>query len=212
MKLDTAVRDRLAAEILANLERAVPGSVAALRGSLAEGAGDRYSDIDVLWEVPDELFAASVAGVGETLGRVGRVRSLRSDPDFQRSDRRRLFFARFEGVPPFWRLDLDVLARSVGRDLRYDLDNPEARGTDWSLAESALANAVAAVKAHLRGRDDVARQLLERAYRRVGLDAPDLALRELVLGLAGEVAAMDPRMIEFAGEIGKLAEGSFRAG
>lgn len=209
MILDTAARDRLVTGILGGLERAVPGSQAALRGSLASGTADRYSDIDVLWEVPDDLFAPAVGGIGETLGRVGPGRSLRSDPDFQRSDRRRLFFARFEGAPAFWRLDLDVLARSVGRDERYDRDNPDARGADWSLAESALANAVAALKAHLRGGDELAGELLGRAYRRVGLGFPDLPPRELILRLADRVSAMDPETSDFAAEVRELTEGSF---
>ncbi len=209
MRLDTTVRDRLVVEILDSLERAAPDSVAILRGSLSEGTADRYSDIDVLWEVPDRLFVPSVEGIGETLGRVRPVQSLRSDPDFQRSDRRRLFFVRFDDTPLFWRLDLDILAQSVGRDTRYDLDNPTARGTDWSLTESALANAVAAVKAHLRGRDEVLKQLLERAYPRVGLDLPDLAPRELILRLTDEVSAMDPKTSDFAVEIRKLTEECF---
>ncbi|MFG2829049.1 hypothetical protein ACGFWI_16565 [Streptomyces sp. NPDC048434] len=33
-----------------------------LRGSLAGDAYDRYSDIDLLWNVPGERFAAAVAG------------------------------------------------------------------------------------------------------------------------------------------------------
>lgn len=199
-------------EILDSLERATLGSVAVLRGSLAERTADRYSDIDVLWEVPDQCFVSSLNRIGETLGRVGPVRSLRSDPDFQRSDRRRLFFVRFDGTPLFWRLDLDVFARSVGRDTSYDLDNPTARGTDWSPTESALANAVAAVKAQLRGRDELAEQLLERAYGRVGLNCSDLAPRGLILRLADEVAALDPSTSALAAEVKELTEESFVPG
>ena len=89
---------------------------------------------------------------GAALDRVAPVASLRSDPLWQRSAKRRLFFVRFRDAPLFWRLDLDVFARSVGRDPAYDAANPLARGDDWSPTESALANAVAALKAHARDR------------------------------------------------------------
>jgi hypothetical protein len=60
------------------------------------------------------------------------------------------------------------------------------------------------VKAHLRGKDEEARQLLVRAYQRVGLDFPDLELRELILNLAGEVRVMDPKTVVLAEDIRNL--------
>ncbi len=167
--LDPARRYALARQLMNTLEAEFPGSVAELRGSLASGAADPYSDIDLAWTVPDADFDACLAGVEACLGRVRDVASLRSDPDLQRSRKRRLLFVAFRDLPLFWRLDLEISARSVAGDPAYDRDNPAARGDDWSAAASALANAVAVVKAVLRQRPDVAAGLLERGLRRVGV-------------------------------------------
>jgi predicted nucleotidyltransferase len=204
MNLDLGIRQQLAVNILRTLERATPNSTAVLRGSLAADRADPYSDIDVLWEVPDASFDVSVAQIRKTLNTVHAVCSLRSDPDLQLSRKRRLFFVRFQDMPLFWRLDLDVYARSINRDNTYDLDNPAARGTDWSLAESALANAVAAIKWHQRGDDATARQLLVRAYERVGLPYTGLPLNDSILGLAHTIKAHEPTLTELVQEIKQL--------
>jgi hypothetical protein len=195
--------------ILGSLEDAAPGSRTLLRGSLAANTADQYSDIDVLWEVPDSDFQRCVASLEENLSRVRPVASLRSVPDFQNSQKRRLIFVRFESIPLFWRLDLDIFARSIHRDPEYDLNNPNARGSEWSLTESALMNGVAAVKAHLRGKDEEAQQLLVRAYGRVGLDFPDLELGELILRLADGISALDPKLMTLAEDIRKLVAETF---
>jgi predicted nucleotidyltransferase len=192
VKLDAELRTRLVGKLLSCLEEAASGSKAMLRGSLAGDRADQYSDIDVLWEVPDSHFELCVGNLKGILSRIRPVESLRSVPEFQNSKKRRLIFVRFEGVPLFWRLDLEILAQSINRDRQYDLHNPSARGSEWSLTESALMNAVAAIKAHLRSNDDEAGELLARAYQRVGLDLPALELRELVLKLVDEVKVMDP--------------------
>ncbi len=116
---------------------------------------------------------------------------------------------RFRDIPLFWRLDLDVFARSIKGDEKYDLNNPDARGDEWSPAESALMNAIAAVKAHLRDNDDAARQLLERAYERVGLDCPDLQVRELILRLADNIKSTNPELRGLSGEIEDLVLEAF---
>ncbi len=203
-ELDTEVRARLAGQILTALERAAPGSAAELRGSLAEGRADAYSDIDLLWEVPDELFQAAVGNIYTTLANVHPIAALRSAIDYQRSDRRRLIFVEFEGLPLFWRVDIDILAASVQRDFNYDTDNPAARGDDWSLTHSALMNAVATIKALLRGQDETAGQLLRRAYERVGLAKPEGEPRELVLMLVRSIETMDPAQARLAGRIIEL--------
>jgi len=204
MQLDSEARVELAAAILAQLRASVPGSEALLRGSLAGEHADQFSDIDVLWDVPDARFQTSVEQLPQILARVRPVAALRWDPDIQRSARRRLAFVRFAGVPLFWRLDLDILAQSLGRNEQYDRHNPAARGSSWSLTESALANAVAAVKAQLRRRDDEARQLLARAYGRIGLDTPDLPLPALILRLADEVVAQDATAAPLAAAVREL--------
>ena len=209
MNPDVRQRRELADSVTAVLEKAAPGSQALLRGSLADRSADEYSDIDMLWEVPDSLFRMCVDNIREILSKAHPMESLRSDPNFQNSKKRRLFFVRFKDMPLFWRLDLEVFAQSIKRDSKYDLDNPDARGDDWSFAESALMNAIAAVKAHLRGKDEVARELMERAYVRVGLDCPDLQLRELILELVDCVKAANPELRGLSGEIEKLLLESF---
>jgi predicted nucleotidyltransferase len=145
-----------------------PGSRVGLRGSLANGTADAYSDIDLLWAVPDERFAVCLKRVEQHVDGVEPVLLMRSDRDFQNSDRRRILFFFFARLPLFWRLDLDVRASSVAADPDYDAANPAARGADWSPAASALACAVAAVKAVRRGRPETARDLMENGFARIG--------------------------------------------
>ena len=172
LNLDINIRASLAQQILTSLESATQGSMAQLRGSLAEGRADPYSDIDVFWEVPDELFQSSVDRLPEVLSEIHPVECLRSAPDFQNSDRRRLVFIQFGDIPLFWRVDLDIFAQSIQRDYKYDLDNRAARGDDWSLTHSALMNAIGAVKALLRNKEGEAKQLLVQGFHRVGLTVP----------------------------------------
>lgn len=209
MNFDVRQRRELIDRILTTLEETVPGSKVLLRGSLADKSADEYSDIDMLWELPDSLFKTCVAKMRDILSKAHPIESLRSDPNFQNSEKRRLFFVRFRDVPLFWRLDLDVYAQSIDRDSKYDLNNPDARGKDWSPAESALMNAIAAVKAHLRGKDNVARELMERAYERVQLDYPNLPLKELILELASNVKMANPELQDLSGEIEKLVLEAF---
>lgn len=209
MNLDTEIRASLARRILASLESAVPESTARLRGSLAEGRADQYSDIDVCWEVPDELFQASVEQLPKILSEVHPVESLRSNPAFQNSDRRRLIFVQFESLPLFWRVDVDIFAQSIHRDREYDVHNELAKGDDWSLTHSALMNAIGAVKALLRNEEEEAKQLLIRAFERVGLAVPEATSQELILKLTGSVAEMDPTKTGLARKIEELHREAF---
>jgi hypothetical protein len=209
MQLDTAIRTRLADRIVERLAAAAPGSEAVLRGSLAEQRADQYSDIDVLWDVPDTLFGTCVATVRGILSTLHPVESFRSDPEWQNSDKRRLFFVRFAAIPLFWRLDLDVDARSIHSDHTYDAGNPRAQGYEWSWTESALANGMAAVKAYLRHNEGEARVLLERAYQRVGLAMPECEVRDLILVLATEVEHMDVQTRGFAQRLKQLVADAF---
>jgi hypothetical protein len=205
MAFDVAHRTRLAADLLTALGAAIPGSDVDVRGSLAEGRADLFSDIDLLWEVPDARFAQAIAMLPVILTQVAPVASLRCDPDFQRSRTRRLVFIRFAGVPLFWRVDLDVFARSAGRDADHDRGNPAARGTAWSAPESSLANAVAAVKACARGDVDKIEGLLSRAEQRIGLPASELSLRPRIERLADAAVAIEPTLAPFAAEVRRLA-------
>jgi predicted nucleotidyltransferase len=202
--LESDERARLVADLLRELTSAFPGSEALLRGSLAEGRADLYSDIDLLWDVPDTAFSAAIAALPLILKGVRPVASLRFDPDFQYSAKRRLAFIRFAGVPLFWRVDLDVFARSVDRDPDYDRDNPSARGTSWSFPESSLANVIAAIKAQRRGRDNEAAELLARAEARVGIASPEVDLQRRIGLLLDTVAAKDPTTASLAADIRRL--------
>jgi predicted nucleotidyltransferase len=207
--LDTTVRSSVARRILSGLTAGTAASTAQLRGSLAGGTADPYSDIDVLWEVPDETFDLSVTRLPEIVTAVGPVAYIRSDPAFQRSAKRRLIFVQLEDLPLFWRVDLDVFAQSIERDYTYDVDNPRARGDDWSLTHSALMNAIASVKALLRNRDQVAEQLLFRGFHRVGLAAPQAAPQAMILELVQEISAMDPSIATLADQIVDLHRWAF---
>ena len=181
MTLDTEIRASLARRILTSLESAVPGSTARLRGSLAEGRADQYSDTDVCWEVPDEFFQASVERLPKILSEVHPVESLRSD----------------------------IFAQSIRRDREDDVHNEAAKGDDWSLTHSALMNVIAAVKSLLRNEEEEAKQLLIRAFERVRLPVPELTPQELVLKLTESVAAMDPTKAGLARKIEELHRGVF---
>lgn len=112
-------------------------------------------------------------------------------------------------MPLFWRVDLDIVARSVHRDAHYDRHNSAARGFAWSATESTLANAVVAVKAHLRRRDDKAIELLRRGYQRVGLDIPDLPLAALLLRLTEDIEAREPATTALAEAVKNLVTEAF---
>jgi len=193
MNLDTTARANLADRILSRLAEAAPESEALLRGSLAEARADRYSDIDVLWEIPDSCFQSCVDNIAAILSRIQPIDSVRSAPDFQNSRKRRLLFIRFEAVPLFWRLNLEVFAKSIQKDKNYDVNNPEAQGSVGSLSENVLANVVATVKAHLRRDDAEALSLLLHAYQCIGLPVPEYELKWLILRLINSVRIIDPQ-------------------
>lgn len=199
--LDTSIRESLAQHILAALQEAQPGSIAELRGSLASGTADAYSDIDILWEVPDENFTSAVAGIASTLGQVQAIASLRMDPDTAHSAKHRLVFLQFVEIPLFWRLDLEVFAQSVHRDPEYDRQNSPAVNPDWSPTHSALMNAVAAVKALLRNQEGTARGLLVRAFERIGLPIPLSSSPVLITVLCRSVTAIDPTQVNLAEQV-----------
>ena len=199
--LDTAIRDSLAQRLLAALQAAQPGSIAQLRGSLAAGTADAYSDIDLLWEVPDESFQTCMESLAGTLAGVYPVASLRSDPAFRQSSRHRLVFIQFEGMPLFWRVDLEVFAFSIHRDPEFDRQDTIEMDPDWSPTHSALMNAIAAIKALLRGREAEARGLLARGFERIGVPAPEGNSPQQVTDLCQQVARLDPRQALLAQQV-----------
>lgn len=201
-------RDQVAAGLCAELEALVPASIVTIRGSLAVGTADPYSDIDLCWVVPDETFTAAVSAAADLVARVPSVQAVRTDPGLACSDRRRLVFVRLAMVPLFWRVDLDVRARSVAADDHYDDGNPAARdATGWSPPASAIENAIAALKNGVRGRPDATSGLLARGYERIGLALPpDTSLAGLITRLADSCARQDPHLASMADEIRQLTE------
>jgi hypothetical protein len=207
---DPSQRLVLADQIAAALVVASPESSVSLRGSLASGHADSYSDIDLAWTVPDVRFGAAVGSVVTALASVAPVVSFRSDPDHQRSLRRRLLFVRFAGVPLFWRLDLELWTASAAFDASID-DDPSMRGEDWCPYESALMNALGAIKTVLRGQPEVAEQGLTRGFERVGTDPRvELSTRRRVIELTEAVAAARPHLRTFATDIAAAAAQELR--
>lgn len=191
MKLEPAQRALIANAVTQSLNGAFRGAISGLRGSLAEGSSDCYSDIDVFWELPDELFEEAIDELPAILSAVRSVESFRSDPLLQNSDKRRLIYVQFSELPLYWRVDIEVFAESIGRDSSYDLDNPQARGDDWSLTHSALTNGVAALKSLLRGDEEGAAESLGRAFERIDRPAPEESLWEQIDTLAELVGRLD---------------------
>ncbi|WP_329616912.1 nucleotidyltransferase domain-containing protein [Streptomyces brevispora] len=97
--LDPAPRAALAQGLLHAPRSRCPGSRAEPRGSLARGTADEYSDIDLVWIVPDGRFEDCVAAAPDLLGTVRDVASLRVDPDLANSRKRRLLFVDSTGFP-----------------------------------------------------------------------------------------------------------------
>ncbi len=210
LTLDPKIRNKLVSRILSSLEKAAMGSHASLRGSLSGEKADEYSDIDVFWEIPDAEFLVCMENMEEILGRVLPVESLRSDPTLQLSKKHRLIFARFVDLPLFWRVDIEACAESIHRDLEYDLNSPEARGAAWSLPESALMNAVRAIKGHLRHDNAEAKLFASAAYDRVGLELPPLDVCGQILELCEQVKVLDIKTAPLAERVEQLAIEAFR--
>jgi len=191
MNLDPSVRLSLANAVTRALEGAIAGSSAGLRGSLARGTSDAYSDIDVFWELPDAQFHDAIDDLAEILASLGPIELIRADPLLQNSDKRQLLFVQFAEVPLYWRVDIEVFAVSIGRDDAYDLDNLDARGDCWSLTHSALANGVAALKWLLRGDSEQARESLRNAFARIDQPIPDGSPLDQICELAEIVGRLD---------------------
>jgi hypothetical protein len=201
-------RDKLTGKLLSALQGWFPGSRAQLRGSLADGTGDDYSDIDICWLVPDQDFTEAVDTLRPALSQCAAVLALRSDPEFARSAGRRVVFARLHGLPLFWRVDIDIRADSTGADNRRDADDPDARSdAGWSAPASAIENAVAATKAAVRGRPDTADALLRRGFDRIGHEHPgsDAVLADAITSLAAACALQEPGLTRMSAEIRQVA-------
>jgi hypothetical protein len=191
MGLSVSVDDRIRALTTA-LADAVPGSVVTLRGSRAAGTEDEFSDIDLRWGV-GTIGDRALESLPSALGTIGTVESLRLDPDEERD--RRLVFVRFTDWSLFERVDLEV--GGVFGDTAPSWARP------WSPAESALMNAVAAVKAVGRGRGDVD-GLLARGAARLGAAPPTGSLAERVDAVVDAAVRADPAQRALAARVRAL--------
>ena len=79
LELDVTQRTRIVTAVVDALQQALPGSTCCLRGSLAAGSADDYSDIDLQWTVAVADFGACRA-LATHLTRVGEVEALRTVP------------------------------------------------------------------------------------------------------------------------------------
>ncbi|WP_406380812.1 hypothetical protein [Streptomyces sp. NBC_01618] len=108
-----------------------------------------------------------------------------------------------EGLDPARRA---ALTQDLLRALAAHQDDTAARGDEWSRPASALANAVAATKAVLRGQPQTARGLLERGFRRI--DAPDRGTGQWfadIRRLAEAAADREPGLRPLADRVVRLA-------
>jgi len=136
-----------------------------LIGSLANPEkADVFSDIDLRWTIPRGQASGQLQSLRLTLQRIGKVESLRVDPDVRPNSR--LVFVRFQGWPLWWRVDLEVHSARLGSVGVRDAD-------PWSPHESACMGVIVTLKALARNRPEAAEGHWVRALQRV--DATDVA-------------------------------------
>lgn len=179
-----ASREVAAARLVNALAAAAPGSEVVRIGSLATPErADVFSDIDLRWVIPAGRAAAPLRTLRRTLEQLGHVESLRLDPDVRPDVL--LVFARFDGWPLWWRVDLEVHSPGLA-----PADLPDADA--WSPHESACMGVLVTVKVLARGRDDDAEVLFARARER--LDAGDVAGegRQRIDSLLDHIATSSP--------------------
>ena len=162
--------------------------------------------------VPDDSFTEAVDALGAALSRGAPC--CRFAPILvRRSARRRLVFARLYGMPLFWRVDIDIRARSVAADDLYDAGNPDARSdTAWSGPANAIEDAIAATKAAGRGQADTADGLLRRGFEQIGHDPePTANLAYAITSLADTCASQEPSLTNLAAEVSQVVDGLLRS-
>jgi len=206
-------RDKFTGKLLAALQGWIPGSHAELRGSPGPGIADDYSDIDICWVVPDQDFTEAIDTLGAALSQCTAVVALRNDPELARSARRRVVFARMWSMPLFWRVNIDIRAGSIATDDLYDVCNPGAHsGAGWSVAASAIEDAISAIKAVACDQADTADVLLRRGCEQIGHDLRSTTdLADAITGLADACAAQDPRLTRMAAEVRQVADHFLRS-
>lgn len=197
LRLDPARRDVRVGQLQRTLSAACAGSRVALRGSLARGEADLYSDIDLTWHVAATRFGVACDELEQTLRRIDVVDSLRWDPDID-APGRRLAFARFVDDPLFWRIDLEVVAEGDSPT------TPAPSGEPWSQTHSALMGAVAAIRALLRGDDATAAHDVSRGFEKIHIPVPVGSVADQILGLVETIYDADDSWALLAARIRDL--------
>jgi hypothetical protein len=201
LDLSAERRERVVRDARTALERAIEGSSFRARGSLADGTADRYSDIDAVWVVPNGCLQAAIDGLRRALEVVGPLFSIRFDARTSGKGRC-LAFVTFAHLPVFWRFDLWIETATPSDEAPED-----GVAGEGSSPESALANAVAAIKAVVRGRSEDAIGLLERGYPRVGSAyVPTGSLRADIIELADRAGRGDTRLMAGSREVLRVAK------
>jgi hypothetical protein len=204
--LDASIRDQLAASIVRRLGAAAPGSSARLRGSLAGRNADRYSDIDVEWNVPAGAFDRALGNLRQTLEPIGRVESLRLDPDQGEAGVKAVISVQFSNLPLFWRLDIEMVALPPGAGEAAPSRTAPVSMDFATPAQSAMTSVVAAIKAVARKDEPTAQELIAKGYDRIGLRAPGRPVWSAITELTDKIAATYPNTAPFARRVLALVD------
>lgn len=203
----------LASTLLRVLRGWVPGSVAEIRGAMGSGTADDYSDIDICWVVPDDSFTQAVDTVGAALSRTTAVLSLRTDPEFGRSARRRLVFARLYGMPLFWRVDIDIRARRSQQMISTML----ATRTPAAIQDGPAPPARSRIPLRPPRRRPVARQTpltfcFAAAASGLGMTpGPTARLADAITSLADACATQESSLTNMAAEVSQVVDRLLRS-
>lgn len=138
-----------------------PGLVG-VRGSIAKGTFDEWSDVDIEAGVQRPLDNSLFSGLEELLHRAHGPALVRYDPDYRNMTTAQHVRFSFYELPVFWRVDLLITSKlDTGR--KYPDPFPH-----WAVGSSALMNVIWALKYHLRGRGDEADRYLKAACEKIG--------------------------------------------
>lgn len=157
---------------------------------------DAFSDIDIRWTIPPGEARGQLQSLRMTLERVCEVESLRVDPDVRPDSL--VVFARFDGWPLWWRVDLEIHSTGV--------ESLDVRGSDpWSPSESACMGVVVTLKALARNRPEVAEGLFVRALHRVDATDVDGDWTQRIGSLLDRVVTSSPRTAHLVAQTRQLS-------
>ena len=211
LNLDPQQRAKFVCGLKSHFLTVVPRSVVELHGSIAAGSADEYSDIDLVWEIPDDQFNAAVLCVEDTMTSLQRVSTMQFDPLFQASDRRRRIFVHYYNLPLFWQVKLDIMAQSIQKNFDYDTENIYAQTRIRTLPGTyiSLMDCIAAIKALLRHDEPLAAHLVSGAFKRMALPVAGMTTHERLLRLVNDIYDADDSMANVAAQIKSLYTQAF---